>query len=125
VDFLNDSTLFFFNNNSWGYGAYKTLPPPPDSSRLTVLGDFASNIARYDLWNDSISFYLTDEFSENHIYSHTEGIIEILGPKKVLIEEQNPGIVWVIENGEVVYKNVFASQHEGYHHLTNWLRIVE
>lgn len=125
VDFLNDSTLFFFNNNSWGYGAYKTLPPPPDSSRLTQLGDFASNIVRYDLWNDSISFYLADEFRKNHIYTHTEGIIEICGPDKILIEEQNPGIVWIIENGEVVYKNIFASQHDGYHHLTNWLRIVK
>lgn len=125
VDFLNDSSLMFFNNNSWGLWTYATMSPPPDSSRLAMVDNVASNIVRYDLWNDSISFYLVDVFRDNHIYTHTEGIIEILGPEKVLVEEQNPGIVWVIDKGEVVYKNVFASQHEGYHHLTNWLRIVK
>jgi hypothetical protein len=70
--------------------------------------------------------YIGDSiFRANEIYTYTEGLAEFISPASYLVEEQNDGIIWIIENDEVIYKNVFQSQHEGYHHLTNWTRIIK
>lgn len=125
VDFLNDSTLVFFNNN-WYVKDYEyNRAPPRDSSRLAFAGDFYSNIIKYDFRNGSMSFIGDSIFKAHEIYTYTEGLVEFISPSSYFIEEQNEGITWIIEDDEVIYKNVFQSQHEGYHHLPNWTRIIK
>ena len=58
------------------------------------------------------------------IFTKTEGLQEFINPNTYFVEEQNSGLLWIIRNDEVIYKNVFKSQHEGYHHLPNWTRII-
>ncbi len=125
VDFLNDSTLVFFNNNYYVVANEDEREPPRDTSRLEYAGSLYSNIIRYDLWNDSISFIGDSVFRANEIFTYTEGLQEFTSPGTYFVEEQNVGVLWVIENDRVIYKNVLNSQHEGYHHLANWARIIE
>jgi hypothetical protein len=99
--------------------------PPKDSSRLQVAGDFYSNIIRYDFATGNISFIGDSVFRANKIFTNTEGLVDFIDPSTYFVEEQNTGLIWVIKDDEVIYKNVLASQHDGYHHLPNWIRIIK
>lgn len=125
VDFLNDSTLVIFNNNYYISWSTDSKEPPIDSTSLKIAGDFYSNIVRYDFGNDSLSFIGDSIFRENQIFTYTEGLIEFLNPSTYFVEEQNTGVLWIIRDNEVIYKNVLKSQHKGYHHLPNWIRIIK
>ena len=125
VDFLNDTSLVLFNNNYYAVWSIDSKPPPRDSIRLVIAGDFYSNIVKYDFFNDSLSFIGDSIFRANEIFSGTEGLIEFTDNSTYLIEEQNTGLIWIINDDKVIYKNVFKSQHKGYHHLPNWTRVIK
>lgn len=123
VDILSDSTIGIFNNNG------HTLNAKQGSTTLLEkvrdLGIFASHIVEY---NYSSNEYITLEketFEENKIATYTEGLFQYLPDGSVFIEEQNCAVMWILNDGEVVYKNVLESQHEGHHHLLNWTRILD
>ncbi len=123
VDFLNDSVIYFFNNNAhtlWVDRSFSYLVSP---ERLEA-GNFHSNVITYDLKNQRYSYLYKEAFGENQIYTYTEGMSEMLNDSLLFVEEQNSGILWVLKNQEVVYKNALPSQHAGHHHLPNWTRIL-
>ena len=66
-----------------------------------------------------------DIFITNEIFTNTEGMVQQLNDSTYFVEEQNSGILWVINNEKVVYKNVLPSHHEGYHHLPNWIKVIK
>lgn len=125
VDILNDSTLIMFNNNTHVDISRSGKEPHNDKKRLVNAGDFYSNIVSYNLKNGSFSFIGEDIFRKNKIYTKNEGLVEFIAPDTYFVEEQNSGLLWVIHNDTVIYKNVLKSQHEGYHHLPNWTRIIK
>ena len=125
VDFLNDTTLILFNNNYYTKWANKSAPLPKDSTRLIKIGDFYSNIVKYDLTDETFSSLGDSIFRENGIFTSTEGLQEFVNDSAFFVEEQAVGLLWVLTEDEVIYKNVLKSQHKGYHHLPNWTRIVD
>ena len=125
VDLTSDSTLVIFNNNYYTRWSTKSNKPPKDSSDLVMAGDFYSNLVRYDFSDDSYTFMADSIFRANRIFTGTEGLQEFVNDSTFFVEEQNTGVIWVLREDEVVYKNVLPSQHKGYHHLANWIRIVE
>jgi hypothetical protein len=124
VDILDDGTLVIFNNNTYVDVRRDSKKPHNKTTRLVYAGDFYSNIVSYDFKSDSYSFIGDSVFRANKIFTINEGLMEFIGPDTYFVEEQNPGLLWVIRNDEVIYKNVLKSQHEGYHHLPNWTRII-
>jgi hypothetical protein len=125
VDILNDSTLAIFNNNTFVGIHRKGRAPHDDKERPVNAGKFYANIVSYNFKNDSFSFIGEDVFRENTIYTNSEGLMEFIAPGTYFVEEQNSGLLWIIRDDEVIYKNVLKSQHEGYHHLPNWTRIIK
>jgi hypothetical protein len=124
VDFLNDSVIYFFNNNAHTLWLNRAGNWRVADHRIKG-GDFNSNVMAYDLKNDRY-FYLADKsFQDHQIYTFTEGMSEVLDNGDLFVEEQNSGILWVLSKGEVIYKNVLDSHHQGYHHLSNWTRIIK
>lgn len=124
IDILNDSTLSIFNNNAyirWQNGG--TTWAAPDSTYQAA--KLFSNIVYYYPGSNSFEFKDKQLFDDNNIYTFTEGLDEHLSDGSVFVEEQNSGILWVIKNGEVIYKNILPSHHKGYHHLPNWTRLME
>ncbi|MGM0649655.1 MAG: arylsulfotransferase family protein, partial [Bacteroidota bacterium] len=125
VDFLNDTTLIMFNNNYYTKWSKESKPPPKDSTELINIGDFYSNIVKYNLVNGKFSYIGDSIFRANRIFTSTEGLQVFLDDSTFFVEEQNSGIIWVLTENKVIYKNVLKSQHKGYHHLSNWTRIVD
>jgi hypothetical protein len=122
VDFVNDSTLIFFNNNAFikGGPAYNWAI----SDEPLFLGDQYSHIVQYNLSSGTYQTLCDSTFRENQIFTQTEGMQEYLGNQSYFIEEQNSGLLWVIEKDKVIYKNVLRSHEEGHHHLPNWIRVI-
>ncbi|MAC96317.1 MAG: hypothetical protein CMC96_12555 [Flavobacteriales bacterium] len=127
VDFLNDSTLVLFNNNTFknwsGQHVAKThkLKNPKE---VVKAGTFQSNLMSYNLRTKEFKSIGDSVFKANDIHTTTEGLVEFLNKDTYFVEEQNSGLLWVIKNDEVIYKNVIKSQHKGHHHLPNWARVV-
>jgi len=124
VDITSDSTLLFFNNNThvlepanyWGN---------PMSKTLNSLGEFNSNLIRYQLKDNSFEILLEKEFNEHSIFTSTEGTVEQIDDSTFFVEEQNSSVIWVIQNSDILYKNVLVSPHAGHHHLTNWPKVIK
>lgn len=125
VDFYGNNAIVFFNNNSYPVKNANYKPNPKDSIRITFADDFYSNIGKYNFEDNSYSFIGDSIFKANHIFSYTESLVHFFNPTTYFVEEQNSGILWVIKNNEVIYKNVYKSQHKGFHHLPNWTRIID
>tara|TARA_R110001592_G_scaffold23456_3_gene91978 strand:- start:6228 stop:7514 length:1287 start_codon:yes stop_codon:yes gene_type:complete len=124
VDFLDDHTIYFFNNNGHTIRP-KTPTNWPIGTKIQDLGTFYSNIMAYDLATKEFYYLEDSSFSDNEIFTLTEGMSEVLENGNVFVEEQNSGLLWVLKEGQVIYKNVLPSQHEGHHHLPNWTRIIK
>ncbi|MAY82981.1 MAG: hypothetical protein CMP59_02515 [Flavobacteriales bacterium] len=128
VDFLNDSVIVIFNNNT-----YKTWPEMKvqktrelkDKSRVNHAGIFYSNIVSYNLASKEYAFIGDEVFRKNKIHTTNEGLMDFIDQETYFVEEQNPGVLWVIQNDKVIYKNVLKSQHKGHHHLPNWTRVIQ
>lgn len=123
VDFLNDSTIYFFNNNAQTLYLGRGTNWRVADERIDA-GRFYSNVMTYDLKNERYAYLEKEVFDQNDIHTFTEGMSEVLPDGRLFVEEQNSGVLWVIKDGEVLYKNVFPSHHEGHHHLPNWTRII-
>lgn len=123
VDLYGDSSLVFFNNNYY-VPSSNTDQPVEDPSRVADGGNIFSNIVRYDFATGSCTFWADSIMSVERIFSRTEGLIDFYESKTCFIEQQNTGVLWVIREDEVIYKNVIPSIHEGFHNLPNWTRIV-
>ncbi|ALO14606.1 hypothetical protein L21SP5_00939 [Salinivirga cyanobacteriivorans] len=124
IDILNDSTLVMFNNNTF-VDVKRESKKQHIEKGLVNLGKFTSNIVSYNFKTGSFSVIGDSVFKKNKIYTYTEGLVEFINPNTYFVEEQNSGLLWVIKDDDVIYKNVFKSQHKGYHHLPNWTRIIK
>lgn len=125
VDFYDDNSLVFFNNNHYPVSNNNYKPAPKDSVHLVFTDDLYSQIVRYNFENESFSFIDDSVFKANKIFSVTEGLVEFFEDDAYFVEEQNPGILWVIKDDEVIYKNIHKSIHDGFHDLPNWTRIIK
>jgi hypothetical protein len=123
VDFDGNSLLIFNNNVYEGLSFYDFDKPTIEPGQY--FGDFASNVVAYHFENDSFSVIGDSTFRAHHIFTYSEGLMEFISPNMYFVEEQNSGKLWIIKDDEVVYKNVLKSQHQGYHHLPNWTRIIK
>ncbi len=125
VDFLNDSTLLFFNNNNGVYNGrgirniHVPRSPVPNS-----FGKNHSQLITFSLITGEYTAIHEEAMRENNIFSRTEGLQERYENGLMFVEEQNSGEFWILDGDSVVYNNVLNSHHEGYHHLPNWTRIV-
>lgn len=124
VDIINDSTISIFNNNTHT----KWQKPNSDwtiTESKVEIGPIYSQILLYHLNNNSFSLKLEKQMNANKIYTFTEGLSEKIYNGAYFVEEQNSGLLWILDNDNVLYKNVLSSQHKGYHHLPNWTRIIK
>jgi len=126
VDFLNDSTLVFFNNNNGVYSGQGTrYIKAPKSNSPYSLGKNHSSLMTYSFITGDYGTVNETAMKENRIFSRTEGLQEQLSGGLMFVEEQNCGQLWILDGDKVVYNNVLNSHEEGYHHLPNWIRILE
>ena len=123
VDIESDSTIIFFNN-----GGQTLKGERPDAHRLAdellVVDEQFSGVLRYYLKSDRFEPIYPELFAQNEIFSFTESLVDAVPGGGYYIEEQNSSVLWILKDGEVKYKNILPSQHEGHHHLANWGRVM-
>lgn len=126
VDVLSDSTLVIFNNATQeNVGRYThTAHKYPVSKEQALLKHWYSHVVEYDLASDTFTPLHEELVREHEIMTFSEGLQERLPDGSYFVEEQNSGVLWVLGEDGVLYKDVLASHHDGYHHLPNWTRII-
>ncbi|MGB1480035.1 MAG: arylsulfotransferase family protein [Flavobacteriales bacterium] len=126
VDVLGDSTLVIFNNATQeNVGRYThTAHKYPVSKEQALLKHWYSHVVEYDLASDTFRPLHEELVREHEIMTFSEGLQERLPDGSYFVEEQNSGVLWVLGDDGVLYKDVLASHHEGHHHLPNWTRII-
>ena len=126
VDVLSDSTLVIFNNATQeNVGRYThTAHKYPVSKEQALLKHWYSHVVEYDLASDTFTPLHEELVREHEIMTFSEGLQEPLPDGSYFVEEQNSGVLWVLGDDGVLYKDVLASHHKGHHHLPNWTRII-
>ncbi len=123
VDIVNDSTIALFNNNTAAmnvkFNKFEFKPSNGDIQRKIT----HSNVLIYKFETDSFEALYEKEFIKNEIYTEAEGLYELLPNGDLFVEEQGPGVLWVLNNNGVVLKTTLKSDIEGYHYLPNWTSI--
>ena len=77
----------------------------PHSKEPIELDNFQSNIMSYSLNSNTFNVIQEDVFITNEIFTNTEGMVQQLNDSTYFVEEQNSGVLWVINNEKkVVYK---------------------
>ncbi len=124
VDVIDGETIAFFNNNA---PTKRFKEDGGRSKELHVLNypKYSSHIMYYNLASQTFSAPNKEAYAQHDVYSFTEGLFELLPNGDVLIEEQNPSLLWVFRKDSLLYKGVLPSHHDGYHHLLNWTRVVD
>lgn len=124
VDVINGETIAFFNNNA---PTKRFKEDGGRSKELHVLNypKYSSHIMYYNLASQTFSAPYKEAYAQHDVYSFTEGLFEVLPNGDVLIEEQNPSLLWVFRKDSLLYKGVLPSHHDGHHHLLNWTRVVD
>ena len=126
VDILDDAALAIFNNatqenlGKYTGGAHKY----PVSKDQVELKRWYSRVERYDLASDTFTPLWEDLMRDQEIMTFSEGLQEFLPDGSVFLEEQNSGVLWVVSEEGVLFKDVQRSHHDGHHHLPNWTRII-
>ena len=126
VDILDPHTLAIFNNATQeNVGKYTSdAHKYPVSKDQVELKHWHSRIERYDLASDSFTPLWPELMGQEDIMTFSEGLQEFLPDGSAFLEEQNSGILWVVGDDGVLYKDVHRSHHPGHHHLPNWTRII-
>lgn len=123
IDIESDSTILFFNNNSMTLRGER-----PDgwtmSDNPLIVEKFHSQIMRYYLEDGSFEPVENEVLKQHDLFTYTEGLLEALPSGGYLIEEQNASVLWVVKDGSVLYKDVLKSPYDGYHHISNWARLM-
>ncbi|MEY2963807.1 MAG: hypothetical protein RL754_1068 [Bacteroidota bacterium] len=123
VDIESDSTITLFNNNSQSLHGDRPNKWRLVDEPLTFKGG-NSGLVRYYLKENRFEFIEQETFDAYKIFTFTEGLHQKLPGGGYFIEEQNSSVYYIIKDGEVLYKDVLRSQHEGHHHLANWARVM-
>ena len=123
VDVVSDSTIALFNNNTVAldikYNKFEFKPSNDVIQRKIT----HSNVLIYNFETDSFEALYEKEFIKNEIYTEAEGLYELLPNGDLFVEEQGPGVLWVLNKNGVVLKTTLKSDIEGYHYLPNWTSI--
>lgn len=120
VDIISSTEIAILNNNTFaalGEGYVFDFKPTKETFERKITH---SNVLIYNFENDSYSALYENQFISNNIFTNAEGLYEILDNGDLFFEEQNSGVIWVINKNGVVLKTVLKSDIEGYHYLPNW-----
>ncbi len=123
VDIESDSTIIFYNNGGQTLKGERPSKHRLANNAIKVEPQY-SGIVRYHLGTRKFERIYPEIFKEHKIFSFTESLVDEIPGGGYFIEEQNSSVLWVIKDGEVKYKNILPSQHEGHHHLANWARVM-
>ena len=126
VDVIDSVTISVSNNNVYQRFNRKDVSSPlfnpqGDSSVFTITH---SNVVTYNYETDSFSTLYENMFIKNKISTKTEGLSTILPNGDLFYEEQNQGVLWILNDSSVVYKHVFESYAEGFREHLNWTRVI-
>jgi hypothetical protein len=122
IDILSPNTIAILNNNNISNNTYNDDVFKPTNETFERKINH-SNVLIYNFEEDSFTPLYEESFISNKIWTGAEGLYTLMDNKDLFFEEQNSGILWVINKNGVVLKTTLKSNIEGYHYLPNWTTV--
>ncbi len=118
VDFLNDSCISIFNNNTTTF--------IENNEVRKHIGLNSSNICVYNLSTEKTEFPHKKIFVEGGLFTQSQGLHRFLSDGTLFFEIQNTGEVGVISNDSLIYYGVLNNKSKnGLYERTHWPRIYD
>lgn len=122
VDVISPSSIAILNNNSVALkndGYSFEFERGKDSKQRKISN---TNVLIYNFQDNTYTPLYEEHFKNNQIFTNTEGVHDLMENGDLFFEEQNSGLLWVINKEGVVLKTTLKSDIKGYHYLPNWTR---
>lgn len=124
VDIINDSTISVFSNEGTNIG--KIQDDADGNSQLIVHDSITnSNIVHYCLSNSTSSYPFDHHFFKHSIFTNTQGLHQHLADGSVYVEQHGHGIMFFMNDSEVLYKMQSSHKVDGWVERPHWIRIYE
>lgn len=123
VDIISDSEISIFNNNGSMVGSKVRFGEQSSRESLTQL--LNSNLVIYNYKDASFRTELDHHFLSEGLYTRTQGFQQRLSNGDYYVESQNDGIMYFMNDKEIVYKQQFKSRIEDRAERPHWIRIYE
>jgi hypothetical protein len=85
----------------------------------------SSEINIYNFADSSFSTILKHHFNNEHISTNTQGFHKILNTGDVYVENQNDGVIYIMNEDKIKLKHVFETSLENMIERPQWMRIYE
>ena len=121
VDIISDSEIALFNNNMFSVGTETDEGGQAMETDTMML----SSIVTYDFATGAFSTAIPQQFSEQRIFSATQGCFEYLPSGHVYVESQNEGYVYLFSEDAMLMKRSLPSLEEGAIAKPHWVRVWE
>lgn len=119
VDLISDTEIALFNNNMYMLGTSTDLHPT--SGAIDTLG--LSQILTYNLATEKFDTLLNNQFTEENIFSASQGCYEIFPSGNIFVESQNDGLLYFFVNGKLVLKRTLATTENNAIAKPHWIRV--
>lgn len=126
VDVVGTDKILISNNNTTGLylRIQDQLFSKEKNEALSRRVINHSNVLLYDLRTDQFQPLYEKQFIKHGIFTDTEGLAELLDNGDLFYEETTSGILWVVNENQIILKKVIPTvAYPGYHHLPSWTRI--
>ena len=124
VDIISDSEISIFNNNNSSVGVDDVYPDVSYAYGEELnLGN--SELLIYDFMSRTYRSKLNDHFDEEHIFSRTNGLSELLDSGEYYIESYDNAKMYIMNEDSIIWKKQWATDIPEMVELPQWMRIYE
>lgn len=120
VDIVEDGVISIFNNN---YISNESVEGEVRFAEPDTLHN--SEVVLYNFFQNSFSIYSEKVFKLHKIRTASQGLSEFISNGDLFVEEQNNGVVYVIREDELIFKQIFLVDEGKYIMHPTWIQLYE
>ncbi len=126
VDIISDEEIAIFNNNHSTIARQEYINPMYRFDEVVTIDSISnSEIIIYNFSDSTFRLHLEEHFSNERIFTQSQGFYEILGNGDTYVESQNSGKMYIMNEKEIILKKFFDTPLDNMVERPHWVRIYE
>lgn len=126
VDVISNDEISIFNNNSTDLD-WKGIENDRRWTNKEIEIDklIYSEITIYNFKDSTFRRHLSHQFTELRIFSHAEGLHQILSNGDVFVESDDNSMIYIFNEEQILLRKQYPTSDDNLVHIPNWTRIYE